>query len=841
MALILLRAAAVARSTLSLGAHGEIEVNGKAWFHAGNVSVTVGGTTYSTSDASLTPVGAPTESSGHDGFGAFTSKAQRWTAGTTPYTTSTRIYADRFAIFEQSWPNGASGTNITQLEGSSIVSSCYPSIDPRPVGDATLGYVSWEGRAFLEGSKGGTWDGSGGPPGPGMGDGGGPFLVFDEMMSDSLVFAPASNFMTVSAGMSKAPGASSIVDANAQGANVVAHDETRRFAHPGAGMLSEATPAPASDGSFCFGLDAPVESVPAGYSLETIVHLGTGVNAAMKEWGTTMLDKYKTVRPADFASEWLGFSTDNGAYYYYGWHPTATTPDYSNYEDALTGVHGYAAKEDIPYKHVLLDSWWYTKGEAGGVKEWDATGSTFPHGLRAFATTTGWRFMMHNRHWSDDNVYGSKNGGKYAFVYTPNGSQMAMPTEQALWDDLMANKTQGGVPLSVYEQDWLYNEWQGVAEARASPTLSRQWLMQMGAGAAKVNTTIQYCMSLARNILQTIEIPSVTTFRASDDYGPGQTGYYPTKRTGKPPTNGSTGCTFPYCVYYVGTTSIIAHALNLKPSKDNYWSTALQRGSAFNRNPWQPTFLNDTHEPYNEMQSAISSYTTAMVAPSDGVGFSNASLIKMACRSDGRLLQPSAPARAIDASFALSGAPANRVENVHAVMATHSAIGSAKWAHVLTIGLAAAFDLSPAHLTVSGDLDAVGEHLAWSGYQASGSVGTRPANITLLGVFSDAHPLQLPKCAYSNFGLHHVAPIFAHSSAALLGEVGKWVPVADDRIVKVADSAAGLAVDVVGAAGEAVELAFAARSATSAASALCTLSATGKATFTFNGKTVACT
>ena len=38
----------------------------------------------------------------------------------------------------------------------------------------------------------------------------------------------------------------------------------------------------AKDASFCFGLDAPVASVPAGYSLETMVFLGTGVNAAVK-------------------------------------------------------------------------------------------------------------------------------------------------------------------------------------------------------------------------------------------------------------------------------------------------------------------------------------------------------------------------------------------------------------------------------------------------------------------------------------------------------------------------------------------------------------------------------
>ena len=84
--------------------------------------------------------------------------------------------------------------------------------------------------------------------------------------------------------------------------------------------------------------------------------------------------------------------------------------------------------------------------------------------------------------------------------------------------------------------------------------------------------------------------------------------------------------------------------------------------------------MNGTHEPYNEMQSVISSYTTAQVAPSDGIGYSNASLIKMACRSDGRLLQPSAPARAIDESFAISGGPVPHVPNVHAVMTTFSDI-----------------------------------------------------------------------------------------------------------------------------------------------------------------------
>ena len=40
----------------------------------------------------------------------------------------------------------------------------------------------------------------------------------------------------------------------------------------------------------------------------------------------------------------------------------------------------------------------------------------------------------------------------------------------------------------------------------------------MGAGAAKRNATVQYCMALSRTVLQTLEVPAVTTFRACDDY-----------------------------------------------------------------------------------------------------------------------------------------------------------------------------------------------------------------------------------------------------------------------------------------------------------------------------------
>lgn len=329
--------AGASKLTLQNGALG---IDGEAWFKPGNVSVTVGGALHSTSDGSLKSAGASTTTKGSDALGPFSLTTTKWTAGSTPFETSEKVYGGgEVVVFAQTFPAGASGTALPGGGGGEAISSCYPSIDPEPADRKPRGFVSFQGR-FMEGSKGGEWTTGGrGGPGPGTGGAGGPFVVFGQPMTDSMVFSAASNFMTNTVGSSPVKG----------------------------------------DNSFCLGLNAPVESVPAGYTLESIVHLGQGVNRAVKSFGTTLLKKFGTVRQDDYTRHWLGFSTDNGAYYYYGWHTGHNNG--MNYQDALTAVHDYSVTEDIPYKHVLLDSWWYTKGVAGGLKEWDATNSTFPDGL----------------------------------------------------------------------------------------------------------------------------------------------------------------------------------------------------------------------------------------------------------------------------------------------------------------------------------------------------------------------------------------------------------------------------------------------------------------------------
>ena len=80
-------------SGLSVSAKGDIAIDNKAWFRAGNVSVTVGGKLYAQADGTLVADGAAEAGSGHDSLGAFTRSTRKWTAGASKFATSVRLYA----------------------------------------------------------------------------------------------------------------------------------------------------------------------------------------------------------------------------------------------------------------------------------------------------------------------------------------------------------------------------------------------------------------------------------------------------------------------------------------------------------------------------------------------------------------------------------------------------------------------------------------------------------------------------------------------------------------------------------------------------------------------------
>merc|ERR1711879_55542 len=108
-------------------------------------------------------------------------------------------------------------------------------------------------------------------------------------------------------------------------------------------------------------------------------------------------------------------------------------------------------------------------------------------------------------------------------------------------DDLIANKTKTG--MFMYEQDWLDVEFDSIRALTADVELARTRMIQMSSGAVKNNVTIQLCMSHVRHILQSVEMPTATNVRASNDYSPGAENQWD-----------------------IGTSSILAHAVGVGPS-----------------------------------------------------------------------------------------------------------------------------------------------------------------------------------------------------------------------------------------------------------------------------------
>lgn len=184
----------------------------------------------------------------------------------------------------------------------------------------------------------GNWSGEPLPAVGGGLQGGSPFVLFDEDVSNTLVVSPYSNFMA--------------------GSQVVS----------------------AAGGDLQCGVMGGVASIPAGFDYETVVYYGAGVNAAMRGWGAALQrrsGKSRAARDADHSINYLGYWTDNGAratvrsivaghvwftgclngrisgaYYYY-----ITEPGLS-YEQTLIDVNAYAAANAIPYSYFQLDSWW---------------------------------------------------------------------------------------------------------------------------------------------------------------------------------------------------------------------------------------------------------------------------------------------------------------------------------------------------------------------------------------------------------------------------------------------------------------------------------------------------
>ena len=288
----------------------------------------------------------------------------------------------------------------------------------------------------------------------------GPWAFFDSS-ANTFVISPAANFMTASTSMR-------------------------------------------SDGTIVSGIDSGVVSLPQGFTHQTLLVAGKGINDTFTAWGATLvslLGKAAVANDADQSLRSLGYWTDNGANYYYH------TEGSLSYQDTLRAVKADFDRQGVRLGYIQLDSWFYPKGPnydwtdgADGFPQYEAHPALFPQGLASFQNSLGVPLITHAR-WIDAT-------SPYRQQYKISGNVAIDP---AYWSQVSAYLKGSGV--ATYEQDWL----SGPAIPNFNLTDGDAFLGNMAAAMAQQNLTMQYCMPMPRHVLQSARYSNLTTIRGSQD------------------------------------------------------------------------------------------------------------------------------------------------------------------------------------------------------------------------------------------------------------------------------------------------------------------------------------
>ncbi|XP_071096650.1 uncharacterized protein [Haliotis cracherodii] len=697
-----------------------VVVQGDVWLKSAPIFFRSDGKVFTTADGSLMLV-KNTLSSGVDFIGQWQSNSFLYQAGSSQieasfvqYTPDKSIFtynnpAIPFMLFKQRYTNGANNT----ATNSNYTISGFPGFEIQ-ASTPPLGYLNYAGNMFGQTHLHiGQW----GPSSFNIMDGvrGGPLALFDRVKTaNTLIVSPASQFMSSSIWRQ---------DASTGGDNVY------------------------------WGTMGGVENVPVDVENSFILFCGNqGINKAFVSWGQILQKWYGRTDQyvkSDFIVNYLGYWTDNGAYYYN--HPE----EGKNYQDTVLDVTSYIKQLGVPVRYFQYDEWWYYDDSNHGVITWAAQPSVFPNGMQWLYNKTELPVIAHSMFWSSNTTYAKANGGQYDFLID---GEKSLPLEERFWTDLLADSRKWG--LLVYEQDFLDIEFEHVRKLWSDIDLARQWLHQMGNGAAKNGLTVQYCMALPRHAMQSLEIPVVTQARVSGDYIPGTANWK------------------------LGISSIFAYALGIAPSKDNFWTTGVQPGSKYG---------NKT-EPCTSLNALVATLSTGPVGISDMVGGTNKTLVMKCVNADGLILKPSRPVTAIDNMIRKWAWPDFEGPDGE-VWSTYSDFGGKnKYGIILAAELQGSYTMTP----------------CMAGFQGFPYSMVFPANDpNKIHPLTDPQPLTMSGCTCKEFHLFYVSPVLKINGKQVLiqGELDKWVPMSPQRVtdINVADD---ITISLTGAAYETVKFWF---------------------------------
>ena len=336
------------------------------------------------------------------------------------------------------------------------------------------------------------------------------------------------------------------------------------------------------------GIHPGIATLPKDFRYDTILVIEKGINKAFDTWGRALTSLFGKARPANDSGvvlSRLGYWTDNGATYYYTYEPDL------GYAETLLRVKQEFEQRGAPLGYMQLDSWFYPKGadaqwnSGGGIYRYEADAKLFPRRLKSFQEDLGLPLVAHAR-WIDVN-------SPYRQHYRMSNN---VATDPLYWDSIAGYLGESGVV--TYEQDWLG----AGAETDMNLDDDGVFLGNMSRALLEKNLTIQYCMAMPRDYLQTARYDNVTTIRASGDR-----------------------------------------------FDRNQWDEFLfasRFASALGIWPWADVFMSS-----EEDNLLVSTLSAGPVGVGDRLGDVNAQNLLRAVRSDGVIVKPDAPMVPVDETF----------------------------------------------------------------------------------------------------------------------------------------------------------------------------------------------
>ena len=272
------------------------------------------------------------------------------------------------------------------------------------------------------------------------------------------------------------------------------------------------------------GFNPAFHNLPAGFTQQTVVACGHGINATWDDWGPALLAWPGGPRPANDADtvlKYLGYWTDNGAFYYYNYDLA------KGYANTLLELTKRYQQEQIPIRYLQLDSWWYYKtitgadgvpGKAkkverlpegewnryGGLLAYTAHKDLFTNGLAAFQQEVGLPLVTHGR-WIDP-------ASPYHQKYKISGIAAVDPQ---WWDDIADYMKASGI--ITYEQDWLDRIFTYSPAFSSELGTGEAFLDNMARASQEHGITVQYCMPYPCYFLQGGHYANLTSIRTSED------------------------------------------------------------------------------------------------------------------------------------------------------------------------------------------------------------------------------------------------------------------------------------------------------------------------------------